>query len=123
MRKIIKFRNKKGSKIFFEYVDVDEVIISVYWDKGNIRYDRYEDMPITRCSLVATFWDYEEILKRVLKDDKVARRWFRRNVKPIIIDENGLTLGDFILPNDIVDIVDYEKARKHDRMILGLEDK
>lgn len=120
MKKIIKFRNKKGSKIFIEYVDVDEVIISVYWDKGNIRYDRYEDMPITRCSLVATFWDYEEILKRVLKDDKVARRWFRRNVKPIIIDENGLTLGDFILPNDIVD---YEKARKHDRMILGLEDK
>mgnify|MGYP000760141024 FL=1 len=41
-------------------------------------------------------------------------------MKPIIIDENGLTLGDFILPNDIVD---YEKARKHDRMILGLEDK
>lgn len=57
MRKIIKFRNKKGSKIFFDYVD--EVIISVYWDKGNIRYDRYEDMPITRCSLVATFWDYD----------------------------------------------------------------
>lgn len=58
MRKIIKFRNKKGSKIFF-FDYVDEVIISVYWDKGNIRYDRYEDMPITRCSLVATFWDYD----------------------------------------------------------------
>lgn len=73
MRKIIKFRNKKGSKIFFEYVDVDEVIISVYWDKGNIRYDRYEDMPITRCSLVATFWDYEEILKRVLKSYSLSK--------------------------------------------------
>lgn len=71
MRKIIKFRNKKGSKIFFEYVD--EVIISVYWDKGNIRYDRYEDMPITRCSLVATFWDYEEILKRVLKSYSLSK--------------------------------------------------
>ena len=73
MRKIIKFRNKKGIKIFFEYVDVDEVIISVYWDKGNIRYDRYEDMPITRCSLVATFWDYEEILKRVLKSYSLSK--------------------------------------------------
>lgn len=73
MRKIIKFRNKKGSKIFFEYVDVDEVIISVYWDKGNIRYDRYEDMPITRCSLVATFWDYEEILKRVLRSYSLSK--------------------------------------------------
>jgi hypothetical protein len=71
MRKIIKFRNKKGSKIFFEYVD--EVIISVYWDKGNIRYDRYEDMPITRCSLVATFWDYEEILKRVLRSYSLSK--------------------------------------------------
>lgn len=118
--KIIKFRNKKGSKIFIEYIDVDEVIISVYWDKDNVRYDRYEDMPVTRCCLVATFWDYEDILKRVLKDDKVARRWFRRNVKSIVIDEAGLTLGDFILPNDVVD---YKKAKEHDRMILGFGNK
>ena len=70
--------------------------------------------------LVATLWDYEKILKIVLRFDRAARKWFRRNVKSIVIDENGLTLGDFILPNDIVD---YEKAREHDHMILGLDNK
>lgn len=107
--KIIKFKNKKGSRIEIIYFE-DDVTILVSW-KGNRRHWRYEDMPITRCCLVATFWDYEEILKRVLKFDKVARKWFRKNVKSIEIDENGLSLGDFILPNDIVN---YKKAKEHD---------
>lgn len=116
MEKVIKFRDKKGSKIYIEYYSADEVTISVFWNKSNIHYSDYENMPVTRCCLVATFWDYERILKVVLKDDKVARRWFRRNVKPIVIDDSGMTLGDFILSGDVVD---YKKAKEHDRMILG----
>lgn len=68
-------------------------------------------MPITKDCLVATFWDYEDIIKRVLKYDKVARKWFRRNIKSIVIDETGLTLGDFILPNDIID---YKRVKEYD---------
>lgn len=107
--KVIKFKNKKGSRIEIIYSEDIYVIVRTK------RYSRggsdWESMPITRSCLVATFWDYEEILKRVLKFDKVARKWFRKNVKSIEIDENGLTLGDFILSNDIVN---YKKVKEHD---------
>lgn len=112
--KVIKFSNRKGSRIEIIYRK-NKILITAERKSLKWGWDG-ETMPVTRCCLVATFWDYERILKVVLKDDKVARRWFRRNVKPIVIDDSGMTLGDFILPGDVVD---YKKAKEHDRMILG----
>lgn len=107
--RVVKFSNRKGSRIEIIYFE-DDITIMVNTKKRSNRKSDYESMPVTKDCLVATFWDYEEILKRVLRYDKTARRWFRRNVKPIVIDETGTTLGDFILPNDIVD---YKKAKEH----------
>jgi hypothetical protein len=118
--KIIRFKNRKGSRIEIIYFEDDDVWITAE-RKKSFRWNwNGETMPITKNCLVATLWDYEKILKIVLRFDRAARKWFRRNVKSIVIDENGLTLGDFILPNDIVD---YEKAREYDHMILGLDNK
>lgn len=114
--KVIKFRNKKGSRIEIIYFE-DDVTILVSW-KGNRRHWRYEDMPITRCCLVATFWDYERILNVVLRDDKVARKWFKRAVGNIIIDEKGLKIKDFVCSS--TGKIDYDKLKEHDNKELGL---
>lgn len=112
--KVIKFSNRKGSRIEIIYRK-NKILITAEGKSLKWGWDG-ETMPITKGCLVATFWDYEDILRRVLKYDRTARKWFRRNVKPIVIDDSGMTLGDFILPGDVVD---YKKAKEHDRMILG----
>lgn len=111
--KIIRFKNRKGSRIEIMYFEDGGIWITAERKKSFKWNWDGETMPITKSCLVATFWDYEDILKRVLRFDKIARRWFRKNVKPIIINEDGLTLGDFILPNDIVN---YKKAKEHDNI-------
>lgn len=111
--RIVRFKNRKGSRIEIIYFEDDGIWITAERKKNSKWNWDGETMPITKDCLVATFWDYEDIIKRVLKYDKVARKWFRRNVKSIVIDKNGTTLGDFILPNDEVN---YKKAKKHDHI-------
>ena len=114
--KVIKFSNRKGSRIEIIYRK-NKILITAERKSLKWGWDG-ETMPITKGCLVATFWDYEDILRRVLKYDRTARKWFRRNVKPIVIDDSGMTLGDFILPGDVVD---YKKAEEHDDNFKKIE--
>lgn len=123
-----KFKNRKRTRItisyyFYENKESDIIAdISVLTvTKPHSRYLESESMPIIRISLLASFSDYREIINEVLVRDKVARRWFRKKVREIVLEKDPIVkLGDFISPSDKLNrkmVEDYCRRKRNEREI------
>ena len=62
---------------------------------------------------------YEKVYES-LKDYKVARRWFLREVKDLVIYDNSYKLIDFFKENSVY--IDYSKLPKYEYKTLTKED-
>lgn len=120
---ITRFKNKKKTEIeIHKAVQGDgELSISIVVHSRMMPHCRFissESMPITQYCLLCSWTDYYTIVNEVLRRDKVARRWFRRTIRGLVIDQSGTKMGDFLLPGDVLEV---DKVREYsENYKLGL---
>lgn len=89
------FSNKKGTKIYINRSgETLKITVVTKEDRDYLIVDK-ED-------ITSVLDDYRVILI-VLKRDKIAKRWFKREAGEIVVGINGERLKEFILPDGTFD--------------------
>lgn len=108
MKKSVKrFSNRKGTKIFFyekEFMDgkLEEEFTVTARTRLNKKRFWGDSLVVDKEDITSVLDDYRVILI-VLKRDKIAKRWFKREAGEIVVGINGERLKEFILPDGTFD--------------------
>lgn len=82
--KILKrFRNRRGTRIWF-YDSEPKQIILVYSKKN--KREMWNDSLTVNPNDISSMLDDYRVLKIILRNDKVARRWLKREVGEIVVE-------------------------------------
>lgn len=106
---IERYKDKKGTLIYIYWMScgVKSIDVNVQFrKKGESRHTWGDEFMETLDYIEPGLYDYLNILD-LLRNDKPARRWFRKRALEIRLYK--YTLADFIGPNDEID---WEKVRR-----------